>query len=122
MGVLKNILNSVNGMWVELRELKKLQDPTNKVKAEAFDKLNETLAKAQGGIKVRNISAKIDEKGNDYVEIRYQPIIERVYVDNNGETNSTPLFKALNHSDLVSFKDQMKIRDAIDKQIRNIRD
>lgn len=122
MGVLKNILNSVNGMWVELRELKKLQDPTNKVKAEAFDKLNETLAKAQGGIKVRNISAKIDEKGNDYVEVRYQPIIERIYVDNNGETNSTPLFKALNYSDLVSFKDQMKIRDAIDKQIRNIRD
>lgn len=121
MGVLRNILNSINGMWKELRELKSLQDPTNKVKAESFDKLNGVLSEAQGSIRVQSVSTKIDKAGNEYVEVIYAPIAERIVPNGKGEMISTPRFKALNASDLVPFNDQMRIRDRIDSCSRKER-
>lgn len=97
----------------EINESLKSLSGENMEKLKRFEIIEEQLKKIK--IKVKNVSASIDEYGNEFLNINYELPTIKLKFDDNKEVEINEEFRAINLLDLISFEDMEKIQKAIDK-------
>lgn len=110
MGVFKSISNSLVGIWKDVRELKEMQDPKALEKARKYDELKKLVPNLK--VSVERIIPSINAKGNTELEIVYSIPHGKIEIDENGNSETDKLVYALNFLDVLSFDDQMRIKEA----------
>jgi len=95
------------------KEIKAMLDPRTIEKCKKYDEIVKNLENVK--LKVKNVSNVIGTDGLPHVIVSYGQVVETVIIEGGGSVESSPMFKAINLLDLISYGDMRKVSAAIDE-------
>ena len=113
MGVFKEILHSLAGIWSDVRTIKQMQDPTLAAKAKKYDEIKKYLEDVH--FSVTKVYTKIDDEGAPIICVEYGKELHHIRVDAEGNDVCDPFIVAMNNLNLIPVEDMLRIRDEIEK-------
>lgn len=111
MGVFRNILHTLSGIWDDVKKIKSLQDPTIVEKAKRYDEMSEALKDVL--FSVTKIYEKVDDNGDTDVFIEYGKETKKIKIRPNEDDEYDPFIIAMNKLNLISFDDMLRIQEAV---------
>ena len=114
MGVFKEILHSLAGIWSDVKTIKQMQDPTLVEKAKRYEAMKRSLDNLR--FEVTKVYTKINDEGVPTIYVEYGRQLHTIAVDVNGEATCDPFIVAMNELNLISYEDMVRISDEMKKQ------
>ena len=119
MGVFKDILSTLSGMWKDIKEIKACNSPQNVAKAKRLDEIEAVLGKIS--IPLDKAFARTDDQGNVVVRVKYQPIVADIVIDQaTGEAWYPPIIVAMNTLDFVPYRDMVEIEHKVESATKSV--
>lgn len=113
MGVLKDMLSTLSGMWKDIKDIKACNNPQNVAKAKRLDEIEAVIGKIS--IPLDKAFARTDDKGNTVVRVKYQPIVADIVIDPaTGEAWYPPIVVAMNTLDFVPYRDMIEVEHKVE--------
>ena len=114
MGVFKDILSTLSGMWKDIKDIKACNNPQNVAKAKRLDEIEAVLGKIS--IPLDKAFARTDDQGNVVIRVKYQPIVADIVIDPaTGEAWYPPIIVAMNTLDFVPYRDMMEVERKVEQ-------
>lgn len=121
MGVFKGILDTLSGMWKDIKEIKACNNPQNVAKAKRMDEVDAVINKIT--IPLDKAFVRIDDKGNAVVRVKYQPIVADITIDAaTGEAWYPPIIVAMNTLDFVPYRDMVEVEHKVEEATKSLKD
>lgn len=121
MGVFKDILSTLSGMWKDIKDIKACNNPQNVAKAKRLDEIEAVLGKIS--IPLDKAFARTDDKGNTVVRVKYQPIVADIVIDPaTGEAWYPPIIVAMNTLDFVPYRDMVEVEHKVEKASKSLKE
>ena len=117
MGVFKEILHSLAGIWADVKVIKQMQDPTLLAKAKRYDEVSKYLSDIR--LRVAKVYTKLDDEGAPLVCVEYAKEVRHIRIDRNGGDVCDPFIVAANNLNLIPVEDMMRIKEEIEKNIES---
>lgn len=119
MGVFKDILSTLSGMWKDIKEIKACNSPQNVAKAKRLDEIEAVLGKIS--IPLDKAFARTDDQGNVVVRVKYQPIVADIVIDQaTGEAWYPPIIVAMNTLDFVPYRDMVEVEHKVESATKSV--
>lgn len=119
MGVFKDILSTLSGMWKDIKEIKACNNPQNVAKAKRLDEIEAVLGKIS--IPLDKAFARTDDQGNVVVRVKYQPIVADIVIDQaTGEAWYPPIIVAMNTLDFVPYRDMVEVEHKVESATKSV--
>lgn len=114
MGVFREILHAVQGVWADVKKLQEMQDPNLKKKADRYEEITKHLNEIS--LSVSKVYAKTDDNGNTRVFVEYAPITATIDCgDGEHEAVYDKRIVAINMLNLIPYEDMVKISHMVEK-------
>lgn len=114
MGVFKEILHSLAGIWDDVKTIKACQSPDLKRKADRFDSMAKSLDDIH--LHISKVYAKTDENGQTKVHVEYAPITASITIGDAGDKDVWDKeIVAINNLNLISYDDMRRIADIVER-------
>lgn len=121
MGVFKDILSTLSGMWKDIKEIKACNSPQNVAKAKRLDEIEAVLGKIS--IPLDKAFARTDDQGNVVVRVKYQPIVADIVIDQaTGEAWYPPIVVAMNTLDFVPYRDMVEVEHKVESATKSVKE
>lgn len=121
MGVFKDILSTLSGMWKDIKEIKACNNPQNVAKAKRLDEIEAVLGKIS--IPLDKAFARTDDQGNVVVRVKYQPIVADIVIDQaTGEAWYPPIIVAMNTLDFVPYRDMVEVEHKVESATKSVKE
>lgn len=121
MGVFKDILSTLSGMWKDIKEIKACNNPQNVAKAKRLDEIEAVLGKIS--IPLDKAFARTDDQGNVVVRVKYQPIVADIVIDQaTGEAWYPPIVVAMNTLDFVPYRDMVEVEHKVESATKSVKE
>ena len=115
MGVFKEILHSLAGIWADVKTIKECQSPNLKKKADRFDSIVKSLDDIH--LNVSKVYSKIDDEGRTTVYVEYAPISAKIVIGDTEDGNEWDKeIVAINNLNLISYEDMRRISNVVEYQ------
>ena len=114
MGVFREILHAVQGVWADVKKLQEMQDPNLKKKADRYEEISKYLNDIS--FSVSKVYAKTDDNGNTRVYVEYAPLVATIDCgDNEHEAVYDKKIVAINMLNIIPYEDMVKISHMVEK-------